>query len=500
MIRTHILILSFSLSLSVLAIDNCRATYLTEFNSPHDIAAAILAEAKGSSSTASRLIQSPRFSKIILAEIKKDPEYLKKLKALINSAKPIPSDLVETQTEIRVETPTDFTAPLPTEENRTKVEVVRMYVKPLENTAKIPLRLGEFSRIEEPGDKYKGYLFEMPDGQILDINPFSSEVRYLTPSVDTSGKIEYQEYRKLPIQIPLFLNKPRLVNSDLIVAIAFSSDKQASQLVFIDPYNPAQNISYGNLNGFIGNSVEPISSTEFLVAGSKGFVIYTRAQNGKPESVSSIYAILKNPNSNGGANLSAAEVLTNGDIVIATNYSPDYIADVGPLTEYSKIQHWIRRTNGTYDAGKEFSVETFTHKNQRDFMTSARMTSLNSIKLFPNSTIVTADHLYIKTWKWNQATGDLVLVSSFSPFSSTSYGWIKGIERLADGQVLVNTTRGNEHHPIFSIDSASKLTLTTNLPSAAQNFASGSDVTPLSHGGMISRGGMGNVWLWTRKP
>jgi hypothetical protein len=128
------------------------------------------------------------------------------------------------------------------------------------------------------------------------------------------------------------------------------------------------------------------------------------------------------------------------------------------------------------------------------------MSAQTNIKLFPNSIIVTIDTLNLKTWKWNQATGDLVLVSSVSPFASTAYGWIQSLEPLADGQVLVNTTRGNEHHPIYQIDVSGNLTITTNLPSAAKEWASGNDVTPLSHGGMVTRGGNGNVWLWTRKP
>jgi hypothetical protein len=486
----HILILSLSLNLSVLANDTCGAIYTSKFSTVHGVAAAILAGANGSRAAAIALIQSPLFANMIIAGKRADPNFMKKLKDLLNgNAKSIPGTESMEETFQRLSL-----------QNKPPVDYGNQFEARSNIAQKIPLRRGEFSK-KELSESLGYYMVELADGDILSLpegNPnIPQEIKRLAPILDGMGDIRYNEIDKISATF-ISVSKPKLVNSDLVAVMTLDSSGH-KQLTILNPNNLDPNtFTHIDLRKYRNQTeVVPISTQHFVVIDKSGgpFIILDRTTG----AISKEYDYAPStPAPNITSSVSELLVLPDRDLLVAFELGPRLLEGAqDPYIQLSVIQHWVRQSDGTYQPGRVFDTGTYTYPDRMSYMTGSFVPRINGMKMLPGGILVTAEYRgLVKTWKWDN--GNLSLLATEN-IKNAGNVWIKSLEVLADGQILVNTMRGDETLPLYRIDSSGKISATTRIPTVARGEGPGAFILPLQHGGFYTAG-IKNYWLWTRKP
>lgn len=450
------------------------------------IAAMILSEANGSKADTTQLIMSPHFSRIIVEQKRRDPNFIIKLKKVLNSERAtVPIEPSPTRHRI------NKTSPVPT------------------NDSKMPLNLGEFKYTVIPKNNELGFsIVELPNGEILALSAYlrggGPEIVKFKPVAGADGNLTYEDSKTKHGYIDTRSSDPKLVSPNTIVIHNFYEESK-QRMTFIDLNNlestAFQHVPLEKYQSRI--ELLPLSPHQILVSLKDfgTFTIYDRTKGTSDVAFSKEYRYTPNnakPNTS-YLRTSQTELLPNGDLMIGYEIDHDRTYKGSSPKSFSMIQHWIRETDGTYKPGKDFDVAEYPDDSKNNFLRGGPKFMLVGMKALKNGVIMTAEEPgVLKTWKWDQSANELSLLASQKIFRENVEGVIVSLEVLADGQVLVNNEcNENPSFPIISVDRNGKMTVTANLPSLASRY----HILPLSHGGFYAKPNYRNqASLWTRKP
>ncbi|MBN8537828.1 MAG: hypothetical protein J0M15_12310 [Deltaproteobacteria bacterium] len=479
--QLHTICISLILGLQFSAVANeCVSIYAV-----NEIAAMILAEANGSNAAATRLIVSPRFSRIIAEQKRRDPDFIRKLKRALGT-KPVITVTESNPPSQRKNKPTPVT--------------------PIVSIS--PLNLGEFEYVSIPKSSGLGdSQIELPNGEILALSAYhrggGPEIVKFKPVVGSDGKITYEDTRTTHGYIDARNNDPKLVSSDTVVVLNYYKESK-HRMTFIDLNNldskAFQHVPLEKYRG--GIDLLPLPDQRILITQKDfgTFSIHDRSNGISAAAFSDVYKYApNNPKPNTSfPRTSQTELLPNGDLLIGYEIDHDHTYKAGSLRSFTMIQHWIRQSDGTYKPAKDFDVAEYPDDTQNNFLRGGPKVRLVGMKILKNGIVVTAEEPGIlKTWKWNQSWTELSLMATEKIFPENVEGNIQTLEVLADGQVLVNTIhKENPRFPVIRIDQNGQMTVTANLPALPDR----NHILPLSHGGFYTRSIMNDAWLWTRKP